>query len=514
PAITCPGNQTVASNAACEATPADYTTQAQISDNCTAVADISVTQDAMVATPFTVGPNTVTLTATDQSGNQTSCTFVVTVVDRQDPVITNCPTDADVAVDADCNYVVPDLTVGIGATDNCSAPGAIDLAQTPVPGTVRTGAGTNVLVTLTATDEAGNTANCTYTLTLRDETPPEITCPIRDDQTLSNDPNGNCTFILPDFRGQVQRQDNCSNRNQITLTQNPPGGTAITEPGTVEIVITATDEAGNSSTCTIEQRVLDRDPPQLICGQFPPIPPNPGTCDYTIPDVIAASIIRDNCGTDDLASVTQSPAVGTTFTGFFQNVTVTATDASGNSNICVTTLLPGPPPAPEIICPADQQLTADGNCRAPLPDYTGQATTDGCGPITVTQQPGPGTSIADGTTVTLTARNSVGVAVSCTFRVDVLDQSPPSVTCPGPQTIAVDGTCAVPLPDYTSAAATQDNCSPERGDVNLTQTPAAGTMYDITDSPVTVTLTATDAAGNASTCNFQVELMDNQPPMI
>ena len=517
PTITCPGNQNLAVDTNCEAFAPDLTGQAQVSDNCTAFPPSggggSIDQSPIAGAPLSLGANTITLTAFDRSGNTASCTVTVTVVDQIDPTIA-CPPDEEVAVDGNCQYTVPDLTGGAAVDDNCSDMANITVAQTPVQGSVRSGDGTTVLVTLTATDEAGNAANCTYTLTLADQTPPTITCPIVGEQTLSNTPD-DCTFNLFDYRGQVQRQDNCSGYNQITVVQSPAPGTSITEPGTVTITMTATDAAGNSTTCTFDQVIVDRDPPQLICGQFAPIPPNMGTCDYTVPDVIATSTITDNCGSGTPPlTVTQSPAAGTTFTGLFQNVTVTATDASGNSNSCVTTLLPGEDPPATIVCPADQTLLADGDCFVPLPDYTGQATTDGCGPITVTQAPGPGTPVANTTTVTLTARNSAGVETTCTFSVDVDDITPPTINCPATQTLAVDGTCAVPLPDYTGQASTADNCDPAKGGVMVTQSPGPGTLYTINDSPVTVTLTATDASGNTADCGFTVELMDNQPPTI
>jgi len=296
PSIMCPGNAIVAMDENCSQAIADYAALAQVSDNCTATNLIMVSQAPAVGSNLNLGANTVTMTATDQSGNAASCTFTVTAVDQIAPEII-CPADAEVALDDNCQYTIPDLTGGAMVTDNCSVPGSISLAQTPVQGQVRNGDGTTVMVTLTATDEAGNTGNCTYTLTLADETPPVITCPTVGEQTLSNGPDGTCSFSLFDYRNQVQRQDNCSGFNQITLTQSPPGGTVITEPGTTIITITATDAAGNVSTCTIEQAVLDRDPPQLICGQFAPITPNLGTCDYTVPDVIAATTIVDNCGT-------------------------------------------------------------------------------------------------------------------------------------------------------------------------------------------------------------------------
>ena len=512
PALQCPGNRTISVDANCEATAPALTTAAQVSDNCTATGTITVTQSIAVGDPLVLGANTIQLTATDQSGNATNCTVTVTAVDRTPPTIT-CPADATVAVDANCQYRIPDLTGGATATDNCTATGSIALSQTPAVGQVRSGDGTNVLVTLTARDQAGNTANCTYTLTLADETPPVITCPTVDDQTLSNVPE-NCSFTLRDYRGEVIRRDNCTRYDQMVLTQEPAPGTVITEAGDYTINITVTDLAGNVSTCSFTQRILDRDPPQLTCPQGLRAVADPNTCEFIVPDVIAQTAITDNCGVANLASVVQSPAAGTTFTGFFVNVTVTATDGSGNSNICVSTILPGPLPPPEITCPANQTIVADADCAVPLPDYRNDATVAACGQTFVDQQPGIGTNITSTTTVTLTVRNNEGGSASCNFTVDVVDQTPPTITCPATQTLAVDGTCEVPLPDYTGQASAQDNCDPAKGGVTITQTPAAGTMYDINDSPVTVTLTATDASGNTATCDFQVQLMDNQPPMI
>ena len=44
---------------------------------------------------FALGETTVTCTATDDSGNTSSDSFTVTVVDTKDPVLSNLPVDAD-----------------------------------------------------------------------------------------------------------------------------------------------------------------------------------------------------------------------------------------------------------------------------------------------------------------------------------------------------------------------------------------------------------------------------------
>ena len=90
PAITCPANQTQSLGAGCVVTLAGYTGLATTSDNC---AVSSVTQSPPAGTSI-LGETTttVTLTVTDTSGNQNTCTFDVTTVDTTNPTI-SCAAD-------------------------------------------------------------------------------------------------------------------------------------------------------------------------------------------------------------------------------------------------------------------------------------------------------------------------------------------------------------------------------------------------------------------------------------
>ncbi len=66
-----------------------------------------------------IGPNTVTLTVTDNNGNQATCMATVTVEDKIKPSLT--PVD-DFAVnpDANCDFTIPDFTNLSTASDNCT----------------------------------------------------------------------------------------------------------------------------------------------------------------------------------------------------------------------------------------------------------------------------------------------------------------------------------------------------------------------------------------------------------
>lgn len=109
---------------------------------------------------FPVGNTTVTYTATDRSGNTATDTQVVTVVDNTPPVI-SCP--VSITIEPTCpsgaiaTYTTPT------ATDNC---GVQSVARTAggASGTVFP-IGTTT-VTHQATDIHGNTASCSFTVTV------------------------------------------------------------------------------------------------------------------------------------------------------------------------------------------------------------------------------------------------------------------------------------------------------------------------------------------------------------
>jgi hypothetical protein len=105
---------------------------------------------------FPLGTTTVTYRATDASGNTADCSFTVTVTenaDTEDPVISNCPANISVSNDAgNCGAIVS--WTPPTASDNS---GSVNLTSNFEPGSFFP-VGTT-LVTYTATDAAGNTAD-------------------------------------------------------------------------------------------------------------------------------------------------------------------------------------------------------------------------------------------------------------------------------------------------------------------------------------------------------------------
>src|SRR5204863_220813 len=118
--------------------------------------------------------------------------------------------------------------------------------------------------------------------------------------------------------------------------------------------------------------------------------------------------------------------------------------------------------------------------------------------ITVTQSPVAGTMVGLGPhTITVTATDAAGNSAFCTTTFTVTDNMPPTVTCPAATSASAGANCQAAVPNVLSGVTVSDNCTSVAAMI-LSQSPAAGTMVGL--GPHTITVTATDAAGNIATC--------------
>ena len=165
PAITAPPN---ASYQCASEVPAADSTQATASDNCGApTVTVSETNNGgagTIASPLVI---TRTFTATDGSANTTSAVQTITVIDNTSPSI-SCP--ANITVNAISGTCAAPVSFTVTATDNCSVPTVktdhLSGSSFPV--------GTTTVHAM-ATDAAGNSSTCSFTVTVKDIDPPVIT---------------------------------------------------------------------------------------------------------------------------------------------------------------------------------------------------------------------------------------------------------------------------------------------------------------------------------------------------
>lgn len=142
-------------------------------DNC-GVADITIRRMnnngcTQPGDPYTVkfccqdlgSTHLVALTVTDEAGFTNSCMVQVEVQDNQGPVFSSCP--ADVTVDCQTNFTNLDQFGSASADDTCGA----TVTNTSTENFTTCGNGV-ITRTFTAEDNAGNTAVCIQTITVRD----------------------------------------------------------------------------------------------------------------------------------------------------------------------------------------------------------------------------------------------------------------------------------------------------------------------------------------------------------
>jgi subtilisin-like proprotein convertase family protein len=135
---------------------------------------------------FGVGTSIVSYTATDACGNSSTCSFTVTVLDTEAPIII-CPANATLDFSScNANAMIPDYRAGVGVADNCSS--GFTITQIPAPGTLLTSPslpgitpadGELITITFTVTDNAANngSATCSFVVTLNEDSNPVPSTP-------------------------------------------------------------------------------------------------------------------------------------------------------------------------------------------------------------------------------------------------------------------------------------------------------------------------------------------------
>ncbi len=255
-----------------------------------------------------------------------NATLSVTIDDNTSPVFNACVNDTTMssAIVGSCDIIVPDFTSSnqIDVTDNCSdlASGTIVITQNPTAGTTL-GAGTHTIV-LTATDAYGNNSTCSFNLTVTDTIAPVFNGGCLNDTTIYSSNNA-CDIVVPYFtnNSQLNVTDNCSDvaSGTLVVTQSPTAGSTL-GVGSHTITLTATDNSGNTSTCTFNLSVQDTISPSVIINVASPIVCENDTVSWT-------ETISDNCVVQTVVSSHNSNTVfpvGTT------TVTYTVTDVNGN----------------------------------------------------------------------------------------------------------------------------------------------------------------------------------------
>ncbi len=519
-----------------------------------------------------LGPQNYTLQITDGSGNTATCVAVVTVADTIKPVAL-CTAIPTIDLDAMGNFTLLANTVNNSSSDNtaplCPLSFAISVDGGSFSDTFNFTCAHlgNRLLTLRATDVAGNTATCTQITLVRDVTPPTITAPasvtIECDDPSAPSATGTPTGI----------SDNCTPNPTVTLLPDVilPGSCA--HAYTIVRTWEVTDLSNNTSTAT--QLIVVKDSKKPVFSVQSVVYAQTDTsnlCDGPLTLQLTPDSVSDNCTafnqldikyTIDYPTPSYSyvdvaiPTPGATIPSARWPIGTTlvtwiVTDQCNNTISTTVSVVVSDVHGPVFTNGYD---TLCGKAFV-LPNTTGACSNlftwarpnlffnhvSDCLNFTVSEQISnptvqaainltnpfaynasfafqvfPSAQFPVGiTTVTYTATDASGNTSTCAFTVEVEDTQPPVLTCPPNQTLA--STCpTAALPNYTNLVSISDNCP---SNVVLTQSPPAGTSIASLFAPnppvagdqFTVTMIGNEGY-NSDTCTFTVTLQDGQAPV-
>ena len=373
-------------------------------DNC---AITSMLIDGAANRTFTcanLGANTVTLRVADAAGNFDECTATVTVVDN---VLPNA-----LCKDVTVNLSAPTLaaaTIDNGSTDNCAITSMlIDGVANRTFTCANLGPNT---VTLRVADAVGNFDECTATVTVVDDISPVAACknitvnlssPTVAASAVDDGSSDNCGITSRLINGTASRTFTCANLGANVVT------------------LRVMDAAGNFATCASTVTVVDDIVPTAVCRNV--------TVNLSAPTLAAASVNNgstDNCG---VASILVDGAASRTFTCADlgpNTVTLSVSDAAGNTATCPATVTVVDDIAPVAVC---KDATVYLSSPTLLPAAIDDGSSDNCTLASMLVNGAASVTFTSGDvgiqSVTLRVLDGAGLFAECTAQVTVVDDLP------------------------------------------------------------------------------------------
>ena len=491
------------------AAPADVTQEA--TDSETARADIalgnatasdtfgSLTITNNAPASFLVGVTTVTWTATDSSGNESSAPQIVTLTDSTAPDL-QLTGFALVTHEAGTPYV-DEGAVAFDLVDGMIATVQTAFADGNVPGTYT--------VTWEATDSRGNTVSIDRTVLVEDNTAPTITAPA--------DVSKEATLVLTPLTPAELGSAVASDAVGVTSVTNdaPAAGFPV---GDTVVTWRALDDAGNESSVTQLVTITDTTPPEInvmdgAIFEFEATGPAGAFVD------LSGAVTATDKG--ETLEVTCTTSTGITLPAWLEagiySVTCSTTDGDSSITIEIEVIVN----VEDLVAPVLQVPTSPVTAVADA--TTGTAVVDFSSLVTASDNvdenlaltciPASGTAFSYGsTTVTCTATddgpNADGLPNSTTgsFVVSVSDNEPPVIVLNGSPSVTHEAGSAYTDAGASAFDAVQGMVVPTIGGALIDESTLPGSYQ--------VIWSAVDASGNIATLPRAVIVQDTTPPVI
>jgi hypothetical protein len=443
------------------------------SDNCDA--ELTLTADSDITAPGCVQTINRSWTATDDCGNFTTISQVVTIIDTTAPVFGQYAAELTFDCDEDIVYQDP------SATDNCN-----QVTIECVNGEINTGncpLAYSYTRTCTAIDLCGNSSSVTQVINVLDNSAPVITGEVEIDL-----PCDNYEVVA------IQAYDNCGDVTVEFVDSQVSGGCV----GRIIREYTATDVCGNVSTFEQIITLTDEVAPEWLLF------PDDVTveCD-NIPGIDVDVEYSDNCTGVILSYNGEEIVAGDCPQSYTLRRTWTITDFCGNSTPRTWTINIKDSTAP-IFDEVAGDVTVECDEVLPAPYATAY---DNCGSVSidVSDVTLPG-QCANGYTLvrTYTATDDCGNNATATQIITVIDTTDP-VFGQLPESITIACDDVVPAPAEVTAT---DNCQGDV-DVQFSEEIDGDGCYVV----ISRTWTAEDACGNSVEYQQNITIVDNIAPV-
>lgn len=466
---------------------------ASSSDNCgisSSMIDISVFDCDDDGMTFTV-----TATVEDPEGNTNTCTTDVTIDDDTPPT---CTLIADITIAPNVELEIEDLVTDINTffDDNCAdAAASIVIDPDEFDCTML---GANV-VTVTVTDDSGNSATCTSNVTVED-IPAPVCIPMNITVTL--DAQGNYFLLAEEVDGGSF--GGCA--EPLDLSVNPDFlGCNDVDLSPVDVVLTVTDQNSNSTTCVAEVTVIDDIPPVITCAPALTLDLDAsGSAVLTVGQVVLTA--EDGCGID--SQVLDMSVFDCSDKNMVTVVTATVTDDNGNTTTCTSNITVEDNLAPS--CVISSGLTFPPDIIITPADVL-ESFTDNCASVSSSSTLTPNIFDCDmlgDQMIELLVTDDCGNTSTCTGTIEIVDNSVP-VCVPMDITVSLDANGEYMLSADEVDGGSTASCG---SSITLEVDPNFFDCGDLGDNIVTLTVTAT--GGATSTCNATVTVEDNTPPVV
>jgi len=409
------------------------------------------------------GTITVTYTVSDDCNNSQQLTATLTLEDTTPPDLVNCTiTDETLECTADGNEAIADQwnADNIAALQYC-ATDACDIDNTFVVTSdydfvnlnLSCGPCGAIIVNYTISDDCGNETTLTATLTLSDDTNPDLTNCNVEDITIECSGIDNESIADAWNADNIAALENCADDIAVTITSDYAFtnlSATCGAGGTITVVYTATDDCDNSVTLQATLTLEDTTPPDLVnCTVVDTTLECAGTDNESIADAWNADNIAalQTCGTDacdvdntyrvtsdyDFTQLSSDCGVGGTIT-----VIYTVSDDCNNSQTLTATLTLNDSTPPLLTQGDDGSAECTGTAPSINQDYidwvssyAGITATDNCGSVTLSFIEGQWTNdgCSDSITVTFIAVDQCGIqAIEVERTFTISDTTPPEIT--------------------------------------------------------------------------------------